>query len=456
VGPSFPEEGASQRLRRDLRAINADGVAFSVMVGVGETYLVPFALALGIAVEQASLLATLPILAGSLLQLGAARGVRRLGSYRRWVVACASLQALCFVPLLAGALTGGVPLWALFAVGTVYWGSGMATGPAWNAWVGVIVPARVRARYFARRTLWAQLALLLSIVAAGYGLELGKREDAAWLAFAVLFGVAGVARIVSSRFLATQSEPPGLAARLEAIRPIAVLRTLRGSGAARLLGWLLAMQVAVNVAAPFFVPYMLGPLALSYDGFMLLTAASFLSRVAVLPLLGRLARGGGSDLVLRLGAIGIVPLPALWLVSNDFTYLLVLQTCAGLAWAAVELATLLAFFDGLAQETRTSVLALYNLGSAAAIALGSLIGAALFASLGGGAPAYAALFVVSSVLRAAALPLLRRMARAPAPRESLELSTLAVRPSVGALQRPIASSLDAAEEAPECVGSAGP
>lgn len=62
-GPERP------RLRRDLAAISADGVAFSVMVGVGETYLVPFALALGLAAGQASLLATLPILAGSLLQL---------------------------------------------------------------------------------------------------------------------------------------------------------------------------------------------------------------------------------------------------------------------------------------------------------------------------------------------------------------------------------------------------
>jgi MFS family permease len=235
-----------------------------------------------------------------------------------------------------------------------------------------------------------------------------------------------------------------------------VLRSLRGSGAARLLGWLLAMQVAVNVAAPFFVPYMLGPLALSYDGFMLLTAASFLSRVAVLPLLGRLARRGGSDRVLRLGALGIVPLPALWLVSNDFTYLLVLQTAAGCAWAAVELATLLGFFEGLAQETRTSVLALYNLGSAAAVALGSLLGAALFATLGGGVFAYATLFAVSSLLRVAALPLLRRMARAPAVTEPIEFSTLAVRPSIGALQRPIASSLDPVEEAPDAAGVAGP
>lgn len=417
------------------------------MVGVGETYLVPFALALGIAVERASLLATLPVLAGALIQLVTPRGVRWLGSYRRWVVTCAALQALCFVPLLVGALLGSIPFWALFAVGAAYWGSGMATGPAWNAWVGTIVPASLRARYFARRARWSQLALLVGIVAGGYGLELGKREDTVWLAFAALFALAGVARAISARFLASQSEAPGLAERLEAIHPIAVLDALRGSGAAALLAWLLAMQVVVNVASPFFAPYMLGPLALSYDGFMLLTAASFLSRVAVLPLLGRLAEHGRSDRVLRLGALGIVPLPALWLVSNDFTYLLVLQAFAGCAWAAVELATLLGFFEGLAQETRTSVLALYNLASAAAIALGSLLGAALFASLDGGATAYAALFAVSSVLRAATLPLLRRVATVRPAKAHLELSTLAVRPSHGALQRPIVSSVDPLEEA---------
>ena len=175
------------------------------------------------------------------------------------------------------------------------------------------------------------------------------------------------------------------------------------------------MQVVVNVAAPFFAPYMLGPLGLSYDGFMLLTATSFVSRLAVLPLLGRLAERGRAARLLRLGALGIVPLPALWLVSDDFLFLLGLQAVAGCAWAAVELATLLVFFDGLAQETRTSVLALYNVGSAAAVALGSLLGAGLFMALGAGPSAYAALFAVSSIARMAILPLLRGVGPRPGP-----------------------------------------
>ena len=435
------------RTRADLRAITADGAAYSVMVGVGETYLVPFALALGIAAGQASLLATLPVLAGSLLQLVAPLAVRRIGSYRRWVVSCAALQALCFVPLVIAALVGHAKPVLLFGVGAAYWGFSLATGPAWNAWVATIVPARLRARFFARRARLAQLALLIGLVAGGYGLEWGKHDGRVFVAFAGLFATACVARLVSSRFLAAMSETPGLASRLEAIHAAGVLRTLRGRDAGRIVAWLLAMQVVVNVAAPFFAPYMLGPLGLSYDGFMILTATSFVSRVLVLPLLGRMAERGRSARLLRLGALGIVPLPALWLVSHDFVFLLALQTFAGCAWAAVELATLLVFFDGLEQETRTSVLALYNTGSAAAVALGSLLGAGLFTALGSDAAAYAALFAVSSITRAATLPLLRRVGPTRGPPG--ELDTLAVRPSLGALQRPILSSLGPIGEEPQ-------
>jgi MFS family permease len=448
VGEGHPRLNGN-RLRSDLRAITADGAAFSVMVGCGETYLVPFALALGIAAGEASLLATLPILAGSLLQLAAPAGVRALGSYRRWVVGCAALQALCFAPLVVAALRGAAAPALLFAVGAAYWGFGMATGPAWNAWVGTIVPARLRARFFARRARFAQLALLLGIAGGGYVLELGKHGGYVFLAFAVLFGSAGAARLVSSRFLGALSETPGLAGRLEAIHAKGVLRQLRGTDAGRIVAWLLAMQVVVNVAAPFFAPYMLGPLGLSYDGFMLLTATSFVSRVLVLPLLGRLAERGRAARLMQLGALGIVPLPALWLVSDDFTYLIALQAFAGCAWAAVELATLLVFFDGLEQETRTSVLALYNVGNAAAVALGSLLGAALFVALGSGAAAYAALFAVSSITRAATLPLLRHVSPPKPGHPTGELDTLAVRPSVGALQRPILSSLGPIGEEPQ-------
>jgi hypothetical protein len=72
------------RLRRDLRRIFAEGVAWSVMVGIGETYFPAFALALGMGEVGAGLIASIPLLAGGLLQLVTPHGVTRLGSRRRW------------------------------------------------------------------------------------------------------------------------------------------------------------------------------------------------------------------------------------------------------------------------------------------------------------------------------------------------------------------------------------
>ena len=59
----------SAQLRRDLRAIVGDGVAFSVMVGAGESYIPAFALAAGLGEITAGLVATLPMLVGAAFQL---------------------------------------------------------------------------------------------------------------------------------------------------------------------------------------------------------------------------------------------------------------------------------------------------------------------------------------------------------------------------------------------------
>jgi MFS family permease len=438
LGPSSVDATPSKRVERDLRSMIGDAVAWSAMVGLGETYVPAFALAAGHGDLAAGLVATLPMLAGAVLQLATPFGVRRLGSYRAWVVACARLQAASLLPLALWALAGRIPLPWLFAAASAYWGFGMSTMPAWNAWAGAIVPSYLRARFFARRTRWAQAALFLSLVSAGAILERGsQRFEGTTTAFGALFACAAAARLLSARFLARQSEPEGLAASHRSLSLAQVRAGLRGREAKRVLLYLLGMQVAVQISAPYFTPFMLGPLELPYGSFTALLAMSFGARIAVLPWLGRLARARGAGFMLRVGAVAIVPLPPLWLVSDAFPYLLGLQACAGIAWGTLELATLLAFFEGLDSAERTSVLTLYNLASAVALAIGALLGAALFRTLGGGFEGFAALFAVSALGRALMLPLLARVGGSGRAPEGLELPTIAVRPSIGAVQRPV-------------------
>jgi MFS family permease len=430
-----------RHVRRDLRAITADGIAYSVTVGAGESYLPAFVLAAGLGDVASGLVATLPMLVGACFQLLTPAGVAALGSYRRWVVGCATLQALSLAPLAVAAAVGRVPLGLAFGCAAAYWGFGLATSPAWNTWVGTLVPRRVRARFFAGRNRTAQAALFIAFLSAGLLLEAGSERGGPPTAFAALFGAALLARVVSSRFLAAQSEPTPPHESLRLPPPARFLGRLGRGRDGRLLAHLLVMQLAVNVAAPFFTPYMLSERAFSYATFTTFTAAAFAGRVLALPLVGKLAERRGAGVVLALGAGGIVPLPSLWLVSNSWLYLFTLQLFAGACWAAFELATLVAILEHLPERERTGVLAWYNLSNALVVAAGSLLGSAIFTRLGGGQAAYTAIFLVSSAGRVLALPMLRRVRAAELSVEAAPLRTLAVRPSAGAVQRPILAGL---------------
>jgi MFS family permease len=426
---------------RDLRSIVADGVLFSIMVAVGETYLPAFVLAVGHGAVASGLIASVPPLAGAVLQLVTPFAVRRLRSYRRWVVLCACLQAASFAPLIAGALAGSIGMAWVAASAVAYWAFGMATSPAWNAWVTSIVPLEMRARFFARRNQWAQLALLAGLVIAGVALDGGPGAAPAPWTFAALFATAMAARLASASFIARQSEPAGLAVRHDALSTRDLWTEIARPGTGRLLAYLLAMQVAVYIAAPYFTPFMLDELELTYGGFMVLTAAAFASRVAVLPLLGQVVEKRGARFLMGAGAVGIVPLPALWLLSDHFAYLLALQLLSGLAWAAVELATLLSFFEGIHDRARASVLTVYNLLSAAAMAIGATVGAQLLVGLDGLPGGYGLIFAASSLARLLALPVVRHSVAAGPEHVDLQLRTLAVRPSAGAVQRPVLATL---------------
>jgi MFS family permease len=176
---------------------------------------------------------------------------------------------------------------------------------------------------------------------------------------------------------------------------------------------------------------------------MVLTASSFLARALVLPALGRIAGRHGASRLLWLGGLGIVPLPSLWLVSDAFAYLFCVQLVAGLAWAAVELATTLAFFEEIPEEDRAGVLTAFNFANACAIALGAVIGAWVLDVFAGTGHVYAWLFAISTAGRMVAAAFLRAT---PSPEHVgaiPQMRTLTVGPSGATVQRPILASLDA-------------
>ncbi len=441
-GSQHSEQGVpaeTRTTRRNLTLSAVDGGCFGGMVGCGETYLPAFALAIGLTEMDAALAASVPVLCGGAVQLISPWGTRLLGSLQPWIVVCAALQALSFLPLVLVANRGSTGLTILLVIASIYWGAGMATGPAWNTWMEEIVPRPLRTRYFPRRTGIQLFSLLVTLVLAGIFLQVAESRGQLMFAFAVIFGMAMSLRLLSALALAFHTTPY---CRPE--RPASTTQAFNVdlSKPYRLIIFLVLVQAAVQLSGPFFAPYMLKQLQFSYGQSMLLISLAFIAKIIALRYLGRIAKRIGSYRLLIAGSIGLVPLSALWIISPSIYWLVWVQILAGVTWAAYELGFFLMFFDVIPANQRTRLLAIYNFANSAALVLGATIGSLMLSVRGCTSETYYWLFGLSSLGRLACIPILLSFRTNESETlVSMTLRALSLRPSAGSIDVPVLPSI---------------
>lgn len=384
------------------------------MIGMGEQSLPAFAVALGLSSAGAGLAASVPMVVGAVLQVFLVPLATRVRSLQRWVVLCCALQAASFVPLVAGAWHGSMGVVAFGVAAATYWTLGLAAGPAWSTWVEPLVPKRVAFRFWSRRARWLHVFTILGLLAAGAILQAGGGDGSTIGAFASVFFAAACARVVSVLCIARQSEhePHPRAMRVVSWREL--LARFRGSEHARDARSLIAIlsgQLALQFALPFFVPYAVATAGCTYGETMALLAAAVLGRFVALPAWGRFASRRSLGALLLVGGAASVPVSVLWLIAPSYGWLLVVQLFAGVAWGAAELATFLLLFDHVHRDERLSVLMWHNLANALCLAAGASSAGALLAAMDGTRTAFAVVFGLAALLRAASLVPCARVAR---------------------------------------------
>jgi len=417
--PGVRAGSANPHLRNDLRHSCVDGATYSAMVGLGETYFIALYLVLGFGQVSISLLATLPILAGSLLQLVSPRGIAWCGSLRTWVVTNATIQAASLAALAIMIWLGVENVFAVFVVATIYYASGQATSPAWNAWIERLVPRPIRSRFLSRRLRICQLTTLVAVTVAGCILQMTRSSESPILAYVVFLTIAGAFRGISAWSLSQQFEeknwansnfddsninsghtrvrnPSDYPNRLCSTRVVPIWR---------IVAFFVFVQFSVYISASFFTPFKLGVLQMTYSQFSLLVIASYVGKIVTLDFAGQIAKRIGGEKLLLIGSLGIIPVAGLWSISQQFWYLMLLQLISGIAWSIYDLATTLVFIERVPAKTRLKVISLFNVGNSTAMVMGAMVGAGVFQILGSDFHAYLWIFVLSTAGRCTAVAL---------------------------------------------------
>jgi MFS family permease len=133
---------------------------------------------------------------------------------------------------------------------------------------------------------------------------------------------------------------------------------------------------------------------------------------------------------------------------------LVVQLLSGVVWAAYDLGVFLLIFENIGAKERTSVLASYNFVNAVAMVGGSLLGGVILNSLHETTGAYMTLFGLSAIVRIFTLALLWRVTAERRHPVTMDMRSLAVRPQMGGIERPVLAALNGEESSDKSDDSA--
>jgi MFS family permease len=335
-------------LNNGLRMILYDGICTQLMgIFTGGAFLVAFALLLGASNRIIGFIAAIGPLA-HILQIPTVFLVDRV-RLRKFLVVVSSFLSRLFWFVVA-AIPWLVPENQRLSIFVVcifcYYGLGTVSGTAWSSWIRDFVPEKILGRFFSKRLAIATAIGAVVSILAGYGVDLYKNHYSSEIgAYSILFLLGAGAGLIGVSFLSRIPEPR--MARPSHYQPLSVLANpFRDKNFRQLLIFLGTWNFAINLAAPFFVVYMLKRLHLNMGSILILSVLSQFMNVLSLRLWGLLADRFSHKSVL----IATSPLFILSIILWPFTtmpesyimtipILIVIHILAGISLAGITLCT---------------------------------------------------------------------------------------------------------------------
>lgn len=413
-----PSKLSEEQVHKSLRNSIFDGSAYSVMLGLTQNYITPFALAMKATTQQIGLLTGVPNFTMAAAQFVAPALSERIGSRKRFMLPMVLMHALMWLPiLLIPYLFQTHQVWWLIALMTLSTAFDSALNPAWGSMMADLVPTQMRGRYFGlRNRITAFISMAFSYAAGGILQLLTGNTN---LAFTIIFIGAMGSRLVSFYFLSKMYEP--LSPATEKRGHDSMLKMARGLFSTNIGTFIMLcalMNFTTTIAGPFFAPYMLRDLNLSYIVYTILNSAAGLATVGSMTWWGKRIDRAGSIKVLKITSLFVPFVPLGWALNHSLWWLVIMQLFSGFAWAGFQLSSGVFIFDAALPQNRTRYIALYNSLIYLGVSVGALVGGVLAPLL----PPFMgshllSVFIVSGVARLAValffLPRIKEVRKVP-------------------------------------------
>lgn len=327
--------------RRSIRAAAAEGAASDVVAALATgAVLTGWSMRFGASPGYIAAIQSLWV-GAQILHLPASI-VSMLASRKRIALSALALSRLAWLPMALSPWLGlsdeDGQRW-LFVVAACAASLNVVGVNAQTSWMGDLVPAPIRGRFFAQRTLSATVGNALGSLGAAVLMDrVGGGAPPGW-ALPVLAGAIVLAGLATAVLLVAQDDVPARAHdgryALSELRRALVDRRMRPLFAYQLYYW-----AACAPGAGLFALWVLGHLGAGYT--VIAMHALFLTwvRLRTAPLWGRAIDRFGARPVLVVCTAGIGLMPLLWTLARpDFLWPLVIDSAlSGALWGGHAIA----------------------------------------------------------------------------------------------------------------------
>ena len=346
-----PEETLTEsQAQSALKNINRDGMAAQAMgVLTGGAFLIAFAIELGASNFVIGLLASIGPLS-QLLQLPSILIVEKVRNRRLITVIATALSRIgwLIIAISPFIFPPGIAIGVLLTLLVIVSALGAVAACSWSSWMRDVIPEKVMGSFFSKRMrLATAVGIGLSLMASVY-LDFWKKTylEHALAGYSILFVVGFMAGLVGLLFLAKTPEkrmplPEGKLQILQLLR-----QPFQDENFRKLMVFLCSWSFAVNLAAPFFMVFMLKGLNLSMSLVIGLSILSQISNFSSLGLWGRYTDRFSNKSVLAIcGPLFILSILAWTFVTMPDKYfltiplLIIIHIVMGLSSAGVSLAS---------------------------------------------------------------------------------------------------------------------
>jgi len=364
---------------RTLKLSIKEGSFSSLMTGLGDSYIIPYALALNANNLQIGLLRSFSGLLPPISQIYGAKLMERY-SRKKIIVNYVALQAFMWIPIILlsllvwkGFLILTIP-YLLIVFYTLYGIFGSIAGPSWFSLMGDIVPEKIRGKYFGKRNMITGTVALIATLVAAFILDFFKTKGAVLLGFSIIFLIASFGRFVSAYLFKKHYNPRFRLKKKYYFSFLSFIKGYKKYNFTKFSFFVAVIHFSVMIASPFFAVYMLSELNFSYVTFMFINVSYSLATLISYPLWGKFSDKYGRKQVMAFSCILFSIMPALWLFSTSPYYLIFPMLLAGLGWAGFNIASFNFIYDSVSQKRRGLCTAYYSILNGIGIFLGASLG----------------------------------------------------------------------------------